>query len=167
MVFGCKRTTEDLTVVHNIDVEDVVSEDKEITTESSEENDIQRNTNWNIMDAATADIKITEYDSLGRPTRVIDAHLNRNTKKELNDNVIDKSKNKLDTKLTDKSSSITKKKEENKVHQVVKTKLPWWQTRCFRIVMICLAAVIAALIAIRSRSKWWNYIRSLILHHKS
>ncbi len=121
---------------------------------------------WQSFDSLLAHIRITDYDTLGRPTRIVDANIQRGTTKSAMSNVIDNTTTDEHHTTADSTTTATRSDEKaEQRHEITRT-IPWWQSTSFRIAAAALSAIIAVIIAFITRKRWVNRMLSWLLHKK-
>ena len=121
---------------------------------------------WFVQDSFLAHIRIIDFDTLGRPTRTVDADINRGTAKKQKTSTKKKSSISEKEVIVDSSSIAIVYDEDYEKNQEFVEKIPWWQRTSFRIASAILTAIIAVLIAYLTRHRWQNRILTWLLHRK-
>lgn len=121
---------------------------------------------WFVQDSLLAHIRIIDFDTLGRPTRTIDADLHRGTATSAKQASVSKDTASTKALHTDSTTAAESAKETVTENREITRQLPWWQCTSFRIAAAVLAAIIAILIAYLTRHRWLNRILSWLLHKK-
>lgn len=166
LFFSCRPAEETTNVRTEVQTQRDTTHSVLDTYDRIEVNDSWQYGSWFLQDSLLAHIRIIDFDTLGRPTRTIDADVHRGTATSAKQASISKDTASTKAIHTDSTTAAEGAKEAVIVNREISRPLPWWQRTSFRIAAAILAVIIAVIIAYLTRHRWQNRILTWLLHRK-